>query len=247
MLSLLVSDLENHVAGLRGRFLAPFLPTDPAHRPQDYDHDVKAACVLAHAAFEEFVEQVSLHVMSKSLEKWQKDRHANNAVLALCLCHGVGISVQENEDITQATCFDQLRLALDEAKKRHSKSINENHGFSIKYLRSALTPVFINPPDDVRLTQSLKTLTAARGSFAHSAARNAEFTQSNKTARIKSSLSPESASDAIADCVLLCKEIARDASKFTETNDSPQKKHESFARRLLRKSIKSVGSHPAAR
>jgi len=246
MLSPLVDELENHVEGLRARFLAPFLPTDPAHRPQDYEHDVKAACVLAHAAFEEFVEQVSLHVMSKSLDAWQTERKANDALLALCLRHGVSISIEEDEDKFQPTCFDQVRLALDEAKKRHSKSINDNHGFSIKYLRSALTPVFINPPDDLRLTQSLKTLTAARGSFAHSAARNAEFTPSAKATRVRSTLSPEDAWDAITDCVLLCKEIARDASKFTEQKTVP-KKYESLASRLRRKVVRSASTRKPAR
>lgn len=240
MLSLLVSDLERHVARLQDRFLSRFLPTDPSHRPPDYEHEVKAACVLAHAAFEEFVEQVSLHVMSESLNHWQRKRQANDALLALCLRHGVSITIEDDEDKPQQTCFDQLRHALDEAKKRHSKSINDNHGFSIKYLRSALTPVFINPPDDLRLTQSLKTLTAARGSFAHSAARNAEFTANAKATRVRSTLSPEDARDAIADCMQLCREIAQDAAKLTTLNSAPIKKHESLSSRLRKRHFISL-------
>lgn len=213
MIDLLVEDLQNHISKLRAKFLTPFLPPDPAHRPEDYEHDVKAACVLAHAALEEFVERISMHVMSTALQRWEHERKATDPLLALCLRHGVTLAVEDDEEKIQKTCFDLLREAIGEAKKRHSKSIQDNHGFSLKYLRAALTPVFINPPDDLRLTESLKTLTAARGSFAHSAAKNAEFRIGSKAGRASTPLSPEDAGKAIADCVTLCEEIAASASR----------------------------------
>lgn len=220
MIADLIDDLRVHIGELHTDFLSPFLPPDPLHRPRDYDHKVKAACVLAHAAFEEFVEKVSLHVMAIAIAKWQMERKASDSLLALCLRHGVSIVVEDDEDKLQSTCFDQLRLALDEAKKRHSKSIQDNHGFSIKYLRAALTPVFINPPSDLRLIESLKTLAAARGSFAHSAARNAEFS-SGPRARARSTLSPEDAWNAITDCLTLCAEIADSAVKLIDPGVRP--------------------------
>jgi hypothetical protein len=232
VIDLLVIDLREHIAKLRAKFLAPFLPPDPAHRPEDYEHDVKAACVLAHAALEEFVERVSMHVMAASVNRWVRDRKASDPLIALCLTHGVSLAVEADEEKLQKTCFDLLRAAIDEAKKRHSKSIQDNHGFSLKYLRAALTPVFINPPDDVRLTASLKTLTAARGSFAHSAARNAEFRSGANAGRASTPLSPEDAGKAIADCVTLCEQIAADAVKLAPQSGPVVRVHVPFVRKL---------------
>ncbi len=214
MIDLLVQDLRDHIAKLKTKFLTPFLPPDPAHRPEEYEHDVKAACVLAHAALEEFVERISMHVMSTSLQQWEHERKATDPLLALCLKHGVTLAIEDDEEKIQKTCFDLLRDAIGEAKKRHSKSIQDNHGFSLKYLRAALTPVFINPPSNIRLTESLKTLTAARGSFAHSVAKNAEFRIASKAGRASTPLSPEDAGKAIDDCVTLCEEIAASASRL---------------------------------
>jgi hypothetical protein len=209
----LVLELVSHITEVRSRFLSPFLPADPAHKPSDYEHEVKAACVLSHAAFEEFVEKISLHVMEECLDRWHKKRQASDSLLALCLRYKISVAVEDDEDKAQDRCFDQVRAALDEAKKKHSKQIDDNHGFSIKYLRAALTPVFINPPEDFKLVSSLKMLTAARGSFAHSASRNAEFSL-NPRSRAKSPLVPEKAWEAIDDCLALCKEIARDAEQI---------------------------------
>jgi hypothetical protein len=237
MIDLLVADLQRHIADLKARFLDPFLPPDPTHRPEDYEHDVKAACVLAHAALEEFVESVSMHVMSVSVEAWKTQRRTTDPLLALCLKHGVAIAIEDDEEAAQKSCFDLLREAVDMAKKRHSKSIQDNHGFSLKYLRAALTPVFINPPDDLRLTESLRTLTSARGSFAHSAAKNAEFSVGKKSGRARAALSPEDAWNAISDCVLLCEQIASAAHSLV-TLPVARQPHVPLRHRLRAKSVK---------
>ena len=244
MIDLLANDLRDHISKLKEKFLNQFFPPDPAHRPEDYEHEVKAACVLAHAALEEFVESISMHVMKTAVQQWERDRKASDPLLALCLKHGVTVSVEDDEEKTQKTCFDLLREAISEAKKRHSKSIQDNHGFSLKYLRAALTPVFINPPNDVRLTESLKTLTAARGSFAHSAAKHAEFRSDTKVGRASTPLAPEDAGKAIDDCVLLCQAIAESASKLLGP-PAVMSKHVSLARKLS--SQNSLGRPTRAR
>ena len=246
MIDLLVKDLQRHIENLKEKFLDRFLPTDPAHRPEDYEHDVKAASVLAHAALEEFVEAVSMHVMTTSIDRWKNERRTTDSLLTLCLKHGVSIKVEDDEDCVQKICFDLLREAVDEAKKRHSKSIQDNHGFSLKYLRAALTPVFLNPPNDVRLTESLKTLAAARGSFAHSAAKRAEFSVGQKAGRARLSLSPEDAWKVISDCLQLCKEIAGSASRLLNP-PTPSKPHVPFRRRLQAKGIVVRSTQPRPR
>lgn len=236
MLDVLTEGLQRHIEDLKDRFLDQFLPPDPAHRPENYEHEVKAACVLAHAALEEFVESVSMLVMTASIDRWMTERRATDSLLALCLRHGVAIKVEDDEEVPQRSCFDLLREAVGEAKKRHSKSIQDNHGFSLKYLRAALIPVSINPPVDLRLTESLKTLTSARGAFAHSAAKRAEFPVGRKSGRARATLSPEDAWNAISDCLLLCKEIAGSAARVLSSTE-PRKKHVPLRRLLQTKGI----------
>jgi hypothetical protein len=235
----LVKELVLHISDVRSKFLSPFLPADPTHKPSDYEHEVKAACVLSHAAFEEFIEKISLHVMEECLDRWHKRRQASDSLLALCLRYKLSIVVEDDEDKTQDRCFDLIRAALDEAKKKHSRQIDENHGFSIKYMRAALTPVFINPPDDFKLVSSLKTLTAARGSFAHSASRNAEYSLNPRSSRAKSPLAPENAWEAIDDCLEICKGIARDAEQILAVSSpAAGSKHLPLRRKLQERQTK---------
>lgn len=57
--------LENHVLELLIRYIEPH--KDPLQSPNDYDLDVHSFCILSHAAFEEFVEDVTLRNYSAPL------------------------------------------------------------------------------------------------------------------------------------------------------------------------------------
>jgi hypothetical protein len=57
--------LKSEIDTLEQRYLAKFLPANPEDGPEEFQYDVKSFCVLAHAAFEEFVETVSEELMQK--------------------------------------------------------------------------------------------------------------------------------------------------------------------------------------
>jgi hypothetical protein len=161
--------------------------------------------VLAHAAFEEFVEEISLIVMKAAKDAWLNQRFSKAAV-AILLSYQSKIDIVDDESEKQDRVFDQIRKKLDDCIAAHSVALSKNHGFSLKYLRSILTPVAIDiPEDDVQLMGSLKELTEARGSYAHSLAKQALYGQWKRAGR---PMVPESARDAVTDCLALCKDLA---------------------------------------
>lgn len=201
----LFDDLRTEIHNLEKRFISKWMPADPLVPPEDFEHDVKAFCVLAHAAFEEFVEEISLMVVKAAKNAWLHQKFSKAAV-AMLLAYQSKLDIIDEEDQQQDKLFDQVRKKLDECAAAHSNALAKNHGFSLKYLRSILTPVAIDiPEDDFQLMSALKELTEARGSFAHSLAKQARY---GKWKRADRPMVPESAKDTVADCLRLCQELA---------------------------------------
>jgi hypothetical protein len=203
-------ELDRQIKLIYTEFISHYFPANPDDGPDSYHHHVKAYCLLAHAAFEEFVEQLSLEVMKFSIKQWYEKRTISPPLLSLCLFYRPAIGYEENEDTEQLRNFDQVRSVTDSVNKDHSKAIFENHGFSLKYLRSILTPVAIDIPNDPSLYSSLRTLADARGSYAHTSAKSGFFTD---TKRATHPMTPEKARDVVNDCLALCMKLSVDARK----------------------------------
>jgi len=62
-------ELTSHVDELTQKFLATYIPADPSIPPESYAHDVKAYCMLSHAAFEEFFEGIALSLTEYATNK----------------------------------------------------------------------------------------------------------------------------------------------------------------------------------
>lgn len=201
----LLTELSAEISGLEARFISKWIPADPAVPPSEFEHDVKAFCLLAHAAFEEFVEEISLTVVKVAKDAWLSQKFSR-ATVAILLAYQSKLAIVDDESEKQDRIFDQIRKRLDDCATAHSTALSKNHGFSLKYLRSILTPVAIDiPEDDPKLMNSLKELAEARGSYAHSLAKQALYGQWKRAGR---PMVPEAARDAVADCLNLCKELA---------------------------------------
>lgn len=199
----LYDDLKKHIALLEKTFIYPFIPAEPSTMPDKYEHHVKAYCILCHAAFEEYFETIALRVMTKSIDCWLHDRKYNDTLVTLVSYYGLKLKVNLDESNEEIKIFDYLRDVFDEVKKMFSKDVYENHGISLKYLRSLLIPVAIDIKNDVNLLNSLRKLAGERGEYAHKRL-------------IKNILSPEDAKNYVGDCLELCKDIKEKAiSKFT--------------------------------
>src|ERR1035437_4085344 len=97
----LEAELDAYLQELYEDFLAPFIPAKPEDQPQQFQHKVKAYCVLAHAAFEEFIETLSMWVMESAIDTWMNQRRPTDPLLALCMFYGVRISAVEAESEMQ--------------------------------------------------------------------------------------------------------------------------------------------------
>lgn len=196
----LKTELYSEIKSLDERFLESWIPALPEHSPDDFQHDVKAYCVLAHAVFEEFAEEVSLVAVKSARAAWLGKKFSP-ATVALLGAYGFKLEVSDNEEEAQERIFDQVRVALDAHIDRHSKSISSNHGFSLKYLRSMFLPVGIDVPDSVKHMESLRELADARGSYAHTRANRALYGQWKRADR---PMEPKKAKIAVHDCLELC-------------------------------------------
>lgn len=208
----LENDLRSEITALEARFLANWIPAQPTHRPENFQHDVKAYCVLAHAVFEEFVEEVSLVALKAAKGAWLSKKFSAGTV-ALLLSYGGDFSIAENEDVDQEKVFDQIRKCLDDCATKHSNALANNHGFSLKYLRNILTPIGIDIPSDIKLMESLRELAAARGSYAHSQSRLARYGQWKRADR---PMVPEKANQAVNDCLDLCLQLAQRVAELQD-------------------------------
>lgn len=174
--------LDIEAVQLNERYLKRFIPVDPQHTPADFEYDVKAFSILSHAAFEEYVEAVSEAMMLK-IENDLLQNKITLATACLLSTYGVKLLFLDNENDTEKSCFDRVRVVIADAKKIHSKILKDNHGVSVRYLRKLLIPVGIDMPTGPGMA-SLKKLADARGSFAHTMAKLAQYGDYKKANKI---------------------------------------------------------------
>lgn len=204
----LFAALSDEIAILRSRYLDAHVPAKPEDRPEDFEYDVKAFCLLGHAAFEEYVEALSELMLAK-IEADLMAKKTTLATATLLSAYGIQLNIPDDDTDEDRSCFDHIRLAIEDAKSRHSKLLRDNHGVSVKYLRKMLIPVGLNVPTGPKV-DSLKKLAEARGSFAHNMAKLAQYGEYKKASKV---LTPEEASDAATDCLAICEDLKERTQK----------------------------------
>lgn len=194
-------ELLDRILLLEAKFIEPFLPANPLTLPHQYELDVRAYCVLSHAAIEEFVERVVLDLMNEKIQLWLQFRTYSDVLLTLVTYYGLKFEMDDDKAMASTKVFDHLRKILNTAKVRFSKDISENHGAAVKYLRKLLIPVAVDVMDDLNLLNSLQQLAKERGEYAH------------KTGSVQRVLAPEDAQQYVFDCLLICDDIRAKARK----------------------------------
>ena len=158
----LYKELVEHIAQLENKFINEYVPADPALLPSVYDLDVRAYCILSHAAFEQFFEQVALKVMIQSIDNWMEpERKINGSLLALAAFSDKRLKYDE---MTSDIPFDNLKNTFEAAKKSLSQLIiKKNHGISADDLATILLPVGLHIHTDINLRNSLNQLVRTKG------------------------------------------------------------------------------------
>lgn len=189
----LYSDLIGYISSVETRYLVPHL-ANLMEEPNEYELDVKSYCVLCHAAFEEFAENIALETMLFAIDSFVNGLKISLPLIQLLHFKGKSTSLEEID----STHYEYIRLQLQDIKKDFSKEITiQNHGVSLKYLRQLLIPVGIAIPQNAIWLNSLDMLAQARRAYAHKYSKG----------KVQKNLAPEDAKNIVFDVLLLMEKI----------------------------------------
>jgi hypothetical protein len=191
--SIELNALVRSVKEVETRFLTPHLGPPTLTTPSRQEIlDVAAYVVLVHGALENFAEGLALWVLDKSVGNWTNKKKTTRSTVSLLLYQKV-----PPEDAPPKSVFDNIRTALDEAKTRMSRVVNDNHGITLDHLRTLFMPLGVNVPADPVLTASLDLLVTMRHQWAHQDRRRAKVVKSAKDAQTT-----------VSDCLTLAKKLS---------------------------------------
>lgn len=161
-------DLQDYILELVVKYVEPH--RNSLESPSDYKLDVRSFCILCHAAFEEFLENITLYSIDRICGEFNsKLRKISYATICFLHFDEHPLKLTENKKWESQKMNDYLASRLKERKSELSSyATQENHGIDVKYLRKLLLPIGIDVPKDPKIRASLDTLKNVRGAYAHS-------------------------------------------------------------------------------
>jgi len=129
---------------------------------------LRSYVLICHAAFEEYLEQLSLAVLSESLKCFESDGKIRDPLLCACgyykLLPGLAGRDRKIGDAAHDLLYDMFKKAINE----HASAIDGVHGIKTKDQEAILLPVGVNLFDfDRVLSQALNSFGGNRGKYAH--------------------------------------------------------------------------------
>lgn len=197
-----IDQLEIYLLELEAKYISPHL--DPLQSPEDYQLDVRSFCVLSHAAFEEFLESLTLYVLNEVDKNFTNNQRISYSTLCLLHFKGTDKDVDDDNWKDDDRLFDRLRKQISEIKSSFSNFIMENnHGIKLKYLKKLLVPLGLDLPTDMKEVTSLDNLAKYRGAYAHTSHRKSL------------AVSPEDAWKCVIDVYDMCIRLANKAQRIS--------------------------------
>jgi len=142
----------------------------PEHDVVSRLHELKlrSFVLLCHAAFEEYLERVSLAVLSNSLKAFEKDGVVRDPLLAAGSFYKIVLANEINVRFAGDRLQDVLDVVFKRAISEHKKAVDENHGVKTKDQDVLFLPLGIRLFEfDRILSQSLNSFGELRGGMAH--------------------------------------------------------------------------------
>ena len=210
-----LNDLRLRLDYVRNKFVVPRLRAGKdslATKPSDEELlDLEIYCILAHAAFEEFIEFICTKVTSYQSKQFKLHGVASSTIVSLILYNCKQKDAKEPSVTDGSLMHSALVAALTSANSQHETTINNNHGISLMYLRRMLPSAFINIPSNPDYLSAIAKLADRRGAYAHS------FTKGPRA------LLPVSAKDfdnTVNDVYSMCVEICKNACDIITTTNA---------------------------
>lgn len=130
---------------------------------------LRSYVLLCHAAIEEYLERISLSVLSESLKKFEEDKRIRDPLLAAASFYKILLDEEANTRTSGDNAQDYLLKVFKKAISEHTISIEGVHGIKTKDQDAILMPIGIRIFNfDRLLSQSLTSFGSTRGRYAHS-------------------------------------------------------------------------------
>ncbi len=142
----------------------------PEHDVVSRLHELKlrSFVLLCHAAFEEYLERVSLAVLSNSLMAFEEDGVVRDPLLAASSFYKIVLANEVNARVAGDRLQDVLDVVFKRAISEHQKAVDENHGVKTKDQDALFLPLGVRVFEfDRLLSQSLNSFGVLRGGMAH--------------------------------------------------------------------------------
>jgi hypothetical protein len=124
---------------------------------------------LCHAALEEYLEDLSVFVASRSFNMFRLDGKLREPLVALCSYYNITLDQVDLEKRNSGDYASVFHAICEDAVKKHLQSIVDNNGIKTKDQDKLLVPVGCRIFDvDRILSQILNSFGQQRGEVAHS-------------------------------------------------------------------------------
>lgn len=164
-------ELARKLEALSDRFLEPHLAK--ADLTTDEEDDIRAFCVLSHAALEEYIETFASDYRERLLNRWTTGiglrKLAVVSLISFVVSQGKTFKIENESDEknSQTAPIHQIRTRLAESQTAHANLVDSNHGASKSYIRGLLVPLGFGDVSDHTVMDAISKLANNRGSYAH--------------------------------------------------------------------------------
>lgn len=129
---------------------------------------LRSYVLICHAAFEEYLEQLSLAVLSESLSEFENDGKIRDPLLSVCGYYKLFPGLAGADRRVGDEVNDLLRDMFKKAINEHAAAIDGVHGIKTKDQDAILLPVGVRLfKFDRLLSQALNSFGDKRGKYAH--------------------------------------------------------------------------------
>ena len=114
--------LEMYLLELEDKYID--IHTDPLENPEMYKLDIRSFCVLSHAAFEEFVENICLYTLNEIEDKFVNTQRISYSTLCLLHFYGNSKTIDNESWNDDERIYDyllaQIRSIKSDFSSKHS-------------------------------------------------------------------------------------------------------------------------------
>lgn len=193
--------LQGYLTQVDTRFMQPFSQAyeeDMSLNLLEFEFEIKTYCILTHAAFEEYFEQISKLIANSIYLSWMENKKVTK--LTVIFIHNNNINFSARKE----TIVDNyIKGLLAQAKNKFETLVKSNHGLTEKHLLDLFGAVGIEIVSYTNALNSIVQLSKARNEFAH-----------NST-RTQTLFEPSEYRKWVTECIQLCDAIRKQANELT--------------------------------